>query len=124
MSHAIEDQIIAVEERLKIAMLHSSVEDLHELLADDLLFTSHLGVVTTKEADIEAHASGAVKIHSLEFTDRRIRLLGNAAVVLVRVKIAGEFMGQAASGTFQFTRVWQDSKAGWQVRVAHSCLVT
>lgn len=123
MSDALETQIIEAEERLREAMLHSSVEELETLLAADLLFTDHLGVVTTKAADIAAHASGAVKIDRLEFSDRQFRLLGDAAVVVVRADIAGVFMGAPASGSFRFTRVWKRNPTGWQVVVGHSCLV-
>lgn len=122
MDHETETQILEAEERLRRAMLDSSVGELDELLDDDLLFTSHLGQVTTKEADLSAHASGAVKIDSLEFSDRQVRPLGEVAVVAVRVAIAGTFLGQAASGAFRFTRVWRRGPRGWRVVVAHSCL--
>ena len=123
MSDAVEAQIVEVEQRLQEAMLNSSVEELDCLLAPDLLFTNHLGMVTTKEADLSAHASGAVKIDSLDISDRRMRLLGDVAVVVVRVEIAGVFMGTPASGVFQFTRVWRQGAKGWQVVVGHSSLV-
>ena len=123
MSNALETEIVEVERRLQEAMLKSSVEELENLLADDLLFTNHMGVVTTKEADVSAHESGAVKIDRLEFSDRRMRFLGDVVVVIVRVEISGVFMGTPASGSFQFTRVWRRNTKGWQVVVGHSCLV-
>lgn len=55
-------QIETCEERLRQAMLHSDVSTLDELLADDLLFTNHLGQLMTKQDDLKAHRTGMVKI--------------------------------------------------------------
>ena len=38
-----ESQIIAIEERLRQAMLNSDVVELDALIAPDLIFTSYLG---------------------------------------------------------------------------------
>jgi hypothetical protein len=43
MNEAVETQIINAEERLRLAMFASDVGTLDELLAPELIFTSHLG---------------------------------------------------------------------------------
>lgn len=45
MTNTIETQILEAEERLRLAMLGSDVAALDELLAPDLIFTSHSGTV-------------------------------------------------------------------------------
>jgi len=49
MDQTVETQIIDAEERLRLAMLASDVGTLDELLAPELIFTSHLGEVLRKQ---------------------------------------------------------------------------
>ncbi|GJD17534.1 hypothetical protein RIVM261_024900 [Rivularia sp. IAM M-261] len=43
MDNQIEHQIIEAEEKLRLAMLHSDVKALDELLSSRLIFTNHQG---------------------------------------------------------------------------------
>ena len=119
-----EAQVREAEDRLKRAMLGSQVEELDRLLDPELDFTNHLGMVLGKEDDLEAHRSGIVEISALEISDRRIRILGDSAVVTVRVELSGSYQGTPASGTFRFTRVWARADDGeWRVVAGHSSVV-
>lgn len=51
-----------LEERLRQAMLNSDVLTLDELIAEDLLFTMHTGLLINKQADLEAYRSGRQKL--------------------------------------------------------------
>lgn len=116
-----EARVREAEERLRQAMLGSQVEELDRLLAPDLVFTNHLGMELGKEDDLEAHRSGLVEISALETSDQRIRILGDAAVVTVRVELSGSYRGTPASGTFRFTRIWTRGIDGaWRVTAGHS----
>lgn len=118
------EQIRGLERRLSDAMRASAVEELDALLADDLVFTDHLGGLWGKDDDLAAHRSGAIHIDSLSASQERIHILGGAAVVNVLLEIAGTFGGRAASGTFRFTRVWAPAAGGrWQVVAAQSTMV-
>lgn len=64
-------QIIACEERLRKAMLSSNVEVLNELIADDLLFVNQSGQIISKEADIEVHRSGNLKITKIDILEQK-----------------------------------------------------
>ena len=124
MGSTLEVDIQLAEEALKQAMLTSDVEALDRLLADDLIFTNHLGHLMNKQDDLEAHRSGAVAIESVELSDQNIRRMGDAAIVTVAAHIAGQFAGSSFAETLRFTRVWQVVAPGqWQVIVAHSSRV-
>ena len=124
MYSSIEPQIIECEQRLQAAMLNSDVSALDELLAEDLLFTNHLGQVYSKQDDLGAHRSGLLEIESLSPSERHIRTLPGVAIVTLRMQIVGSYDGVASAGDFRFTRVWRLSSTGrWQIAVAHSCLV-
>jgi ketosteroid isomerase-like protein len=120
MSAAIETEIIQVEERLRLAMLASDVGVLDQLLAPELLCTSHLGEIVTKQADLAAHASGAFKINKLQPSEQHIQLHGEVAIVSVRMQLSGSYQGNPANGDFRFTRVWAVAESGaWQIVAAH-----
>jgi ketosteroid isomerase-like protein len=124
MSSPIEMQIADAEERLRLAMLDSDVDALDELLAPELMFTNHLGQVLTKQDDLAAHRTGSVKIDLLAPSERRVRVIGDVAVVSVRVRLVGSYQGNASEADFRFTRVWVPAPAGgWHVVAAHSTIV-
>ncbi len=119
-----EQFILALEQRLRDAMVQSDVTVLDELLAPDLIFTNHMGQVISKEDDLEAHRSGILKISRIEPSDTRIRLAEKFATVSVRVFLAGSYGGVQSETNFRFTRIWTPSSGGsWQIAVGHSCII-
>ncbi|MEJ2635365.1 MAG: nuclear transport factor 2 family protein [Calditrichia bacterium] len=119
------EKIAVLEDQLKSAMLNSDVSVLDELLADGLIFTNHLGQVTSKEDDIEAYRSGIAKIKSIKQSEKQIMVEGDAAIVSVLSHISGEFRNVQYDAALRFTRVWQKRESNkWQVIAAHSSLVT
>ncbi len=125
MNQTVETQITNAEERLRLAMLASDVSTLDELLAPELIFTSHLGEVLSKQDDLAAHTSGLLKIYDLKPSEQTIQLHGEVAIVLVRMQILGSYDGNPASGDLRFTRVWAASPSGaWQIVAAHIGIVT
>jgi len=112
------------ELRLMQAMMQSDDQVLNELLATELTFTNHLGQLMTKQDDIEAHKCGAIKISSIVPSNQHIKIIGDVAIVTVKVRISGIFSGIQSKGDFRFTRVWQQKESeDWQLIVAHSTLV-
>ncbi len=120
-----KEKIIAeAENELRLAMLNSDIEILNKLLAPELIFTNHLGQVFKKEDDIAAHKSGLFKIDEINPSEQVIQLNGDIGIVLVRVKISGQFNGSPSNGDFRFTRVWAEKADGnWHVIAAHSCII-
>jgi hypothetical protein len=124
MTNLIETQIIECEERIRLAMLHSDVKELDELLAPELRFTSHLGELITKQDDLEFHRSGLIKIEAVTPSEQYIEIIGNVAIVFVRLRIEGNYAGVKADGDFRFTRIWTLSASGtWHVIAGHSTLI-
>ncbi|WP_419655494.1 hypothetical protein Dvar_45800 [Desulfosarcina variabilis str. Montpellier] len=118
------NSIIVIEDQLKTAMIDSDVLVLDQLLSDDLIFTSHLGQIMSKQDDLEAHRSGFVKINSIEQAEQHIQLHDDMAIVSVLSRIQGEFGGEQSETDLRFTRIWQKSKNdSWQVIAAHSSAV-
>jgi len=119
------EKIKESEKKLRLAMLHSDVTTLNELLAPDLIFTNHLGQLITKQDDLDAHQSGMLKIKKITTSEQQIQLIENVAIVSVRVNIIGSFAGTTSKSDFRFTRVWAKNVNGaWNVVAAHSSLVS
>jgi ketosteroid isomerase-like protein len=121
MTNEREAQVRQAEERLRVAMLHSDVKALDELLSPDLIFTMHTGQVVGKQDDLATHESGVLEFKEIACSDQRIRFHGDVAIVSVRVHISAAFGGMDAEGNYRFTRVWASSAAGaWQVIAGHA----
>ena len=112
MTETIETQIIAAEERLRKAMLASDVNVLDELLAPEIIITTHLGELLGKQDDLGSHESGAFKIHELKPSEQQIKVYGEMAIVSVRMQLSGSYQGNPANGDFRYTRVWSVSSSG------------
>lgn len=124
MSNSIEAQIVEAEERLRLAMLDSDVRVLDELLAPELVFTNHLGQVLGKQDDLAAHQSGKFKIKALTPSECHIQLMGNVALVTLKVHLIGSYAGVGFDNNWRFTRIWTLSSSGtWHIVAAHSSVV-
>jgi ketosteroid isomerase-like protein len=116
-----QESISALEERLRQAMLTADVAALDELIAPELLFTSHLGQRITKQQDLAMHRSGILKLTALDPTDQQMQLSDRYAIVSVCMHLLGTYEGAAVDQQIRYTRVWAISPAGtWQVVAGHA----
>ena len=109
---------------IRQAMLASNVSVLNELLAPEIIITSHLGELLAKQDDLAAHESGSIEINELKPSEQHIQIHGEVAIVSVRMQVSGSYNGSPANGDFRFTRVWAVSSSGtWQIVAAHIGMV-
>jgi ketosteroid isomerase-like protein len=124
MTKTVETQIIKAEERLRLAMLANDVSVLNELLAPEIIITSHLGELLGKQDDLSAHESGSFEINELKPSEQHIQIHGEVAIVSVRMRLSGSYNGSPTNGDFRYTRVWAVSSNGtWQIVAAHIGMV-
>lgn len=124
LSSALEEQIIAVEEQLRLAMRTSDVAALDQLIADDLVFTSHLGQVISKQDDLAFHQAGLCQFQTIDYSERCIQPIGDRILISVRVYLTGIYGEIPFEEDLRFTRLWQRSPQGtWQIIVGHSSVV-
>ena len=116
-----KENIIRSEERLRLAMESSNIDELEELIDDDLIFTTHFGQVLSKSEDLAIHRSGDLKFKSVTLSDPRILFQGETAIVSVTADICATFKSENADGVFKFTRVWANAHGSYKVVAGHAC---
>lgn len=117
-------EIEDAERRLRAASLSGDVAALDALLADDLVFTTQLGQVLDKQADLELHRSGALKIASLSFSDYVFESLADSLVLAtLRADAQGLAGGKPFDAALRFTRIWRRDAGGWRIKAAHCSLI-
>lgn len=115
-----DDEIVALESRLRRAQLDADVAALDVLIADALLFTGPDGELATKAQDLDAHASGVVRFRAHEPLELRVHRVGDdVALTALRARLALDVAGTRHEGVFRYTRVWARTGDAWRVVGGH-----
>ena len=116
-----DPEIVELEARLRAAQLAADLAALDALIAEDLLFTGPDGSLGTKDQDLAAHRSGAVRFREHVPEELRVRRVGaNVALTSLRARLMVEVAGVAVRGTYRYTRVWaREGGEPWRVVGGH-----
>lgn len=121
MSSILQAQIVKAEERLRKAMLHSDVGVLDELIAPELIFTSHMGQIVRKEDDLAFHRAGVLRLKELTPSEQHIQIYPGFAVVSVLMHLVGSYEGAPVDQRIRYTRIWSSVSDGLlQVFAGHA----
>ena len=112
MSSKFREQIIEAEQRLRQAQLHSDVEVLDELIAPDLIFTTHMGQLASKADDLASHRAGVLRLKEAVPSEEHIRFYEGFAVISVLMHMVGTYEGAPIDQRLRYTRVWSLSPNG------------
>jgi ketosteroid isomerase-like protein len=114
-----EATVLREERALQAAMLASDVSELDRLLHPELLAVGPDGRMIDKAGDVAAHRSGVFTIHELHEEEARVKVLGDAAVTFVVLRIRGAIGDSEVSGRMRYTRTWIREGKAWRVMAAH-----
>jgi hypothetical protein len=111
--NSIQEEIAALEERLRQAELGPNPQFFEEVLADNVVLVSQDGQSGFgKSKVVEAHRPGAKpKFTSVEVNDAQIVDHGSAAVVTSR----WTYENSQGRFTLKFMRVWMKKNDHWQI---------
>jgi len=109
-----EKEILSLEEKRYAAMTGGDFAALEALLHDQLLYTHSSGLTDTKASWLASLTSGKTKYKSAQFTDRKVRLLGEIALVTGKAQIEAEVNGQPRSLKLVFLNAWTKTPKGWK----------
>lgn len=110
-----QKEIIVVESELISALKNGNLETMDRLLHDDLLFTIPDGEVITKAQDLDSYSSGRMAVEDMVPSEQRIQIVGDNAVVSVKINLKAQYMGHKVEDDFRFTRVWKLFDKQWKV---------
>ena len=109
---SVQEDIIALEERLRAAELGPDPTVFEELLADDAVLVTQDGNSSAKSKVVEAHQPGnGPQFTNVEMSDLQIIDHGAAAVVTCK----GAYTTADASFSMTFMRVWVRKNDRWQI---------
>jgi ketosteroid isomerase-like protein len=83
-------------------------------LSDDYQRVNAQGRLMTKADLVSELKNGDLKYQSIEVTDMKVRVYGNAAVVTHGADVKGTNKGKDISGSFRVTRVFVKRNGKWQ----------
>lgn len=102
---------------LQAALAKNDTAALEKIYAEDYTFVSAEGAVQTRAERLESMKSGQTKIESITFSDPKIKIFGDAAVVISTINVKGTTNGKDTSGTGVSSIVFAKTKDG--LRVVH-----
>ena len=114
--HEVRREIDQLEDAWRNAALKADIGALSSLLSDDYIAIMPNGTLQTKEEALANMRSGAMRIVSLEVSDRRVRFYGTTALVTSRAEVSGVNPKGDFSGTFRYTRVYvRNAQGKWKI---------
>src|SRR5262252_1054276 len=109
-----EKEILALEDKPFGAMIARDFKALEAMLHGDLLYTHSSGVTDTKATWLQSMQSGKTKYKSVNCTDRKVRVIGQVALVTGRAVIEAEIGGQPRSLKLLFLNARTKTPQGWK----------
>jgi ketosteroid isomerase-like protein len=104
-----------LEEKWADSYKHRQIDILSSLLADDFIITVEDGNTYSKAGYISHSADTATHVQVAEFSDMKVRVHGNTAIVIGAYHERGETNGKPYDYHDRFTDVWMKSGGKWQV---------
>ena len=110
----VEQSLKALTEQFNQARLKGDAATVDKLLADDYIVIGVDGATFTKAEVLENFKSGKLKYEALEFSDVKVRVYGDTALVNATANVKGHFGAIDLSGQYRSVRVWVKRKGQWQ----------
>lgn len=114
---AIEADLKKMTNDMAASTVKSDVAALEKIWADNYMFISPDGTLSTRAQRIESMKSGDTKLDSLSYDEVTVRVNpeGTGAIVVARATAKGKNLGQPVDGQSRVTHVWSKTKDGWRM---------
>lgn len=114
--HEIRHEIDHLEDHWRDAVLNRNVAAMDALLASDYMAITANGTLESKEETLARLRTGALRITSLDVTDRKVRFYGSTALVTSRAEVTGMTPEGQINGAYRYTRVYvRDANGIWRI---------
>jgi len=116
-----EKEILGLEDKRFAAMIARDLAALEKLTHDQLLYTHSSGLTDTKASWLESIKAGKAKYKSVDCSERKVRFLGEVALVNGKAAIEVDVNGQPKSLRLVFLNAWTRTQQGWKFVAWQSC---
>jgi ketosteroid isomerase-like protein len=113
-----EREVRNVLKQMIDADLHGDAAALDRTTTGDYTITRDNGVVRTRAETLQGIKDGSTKFESFDYSDVRVRVYGETAVVTFRETIKGSRAGKDMSGEFREVRVFVKRGGNWRAVLA------
>ena len=123
-AQSVEQQLTKLENDWAKALVTKDYAVLGRVMSDDFTDSGDPdGSVSTKAQMIAGIKSGEAVFSSYKYSDLKVRVYGDAAVVTGLQTFGMQMKGKDASGTFRFTDTWVKKGDSWQCVVEQASKV-
>ena len=122
-SAGVEDQVKKMADEGREAALKGDASFLEKNATQDYEFITGTGNVLSRSESIEARKSGDIKYSSIEASDPKVRVHGNAAMYTATVSVKGTLKGNDISGTYRLGQMWVKEGGSWKIANSQSTKV-
>jgi len=116
-----EKEILGLEDKRFAAMIARDLAALEKLTHDQLLYTHSSGLTDTKASWLESIKAGKAKYKSVDCSERKVRFLGEVALVNGKAAIEVDVDGKPRSLKLVFLNAWTRTPQGWRFVAWQSC---
>ena len=95
-------------------MSERKVDTLAALFHDDAMFV-HMGGAMTRSQELEVIRSGGIHYKHAEIHDASVRIIGNTAIVLNRIRLDAVVGGNEVTNPFVVTEVYVRQGSTWKL---------
>ena len=114
-STGVEQELMRLEREWAAAFVKLDATAYERIEADDFILTDDAGGIETKAEEVASLRDGGWKVQSLQLDDLKVRVYGDAAVVIGRLVQKAQRKGVDESYTGRFTDTWVRRGGRWQV---------
>jgi ketosteroid isomerase-like protein len=109
-----DKEILDLGDRRYKAMTSKDWPALEALLHPELIYTHSSGLADTRASWLESMKSGKTQYKSARCAERKVRMLGDVALVTGKADFEAEVGGQARSMKLMFLEAWAKTPQGWK----------
>ena len=109
-------EIIELEQQWRTATLNSDVPAMDKLLSEDYVGISWTGQVNNKMSQLDRIRLHHLTVTRMDISDVKVKIVGAVAIVTSSAEVEGVNDSSPMSGTFRYTRVYQQlPNGGWKI---------
>lgn len=114
-TESIKTQILDLEYQRQQAQLRGDWQTIQRLNAPEFTEIAGTGLIRTAAQNAEAMRSGLLKFDKVDYSDQKVNLYGNVAILTGIGHRSGSFGGTAFEQKFRYTRIYLRQEGTWRV---------